>query len=136
MPSRFIVSFTARAVGITSTTPSRSRSTSDVGGDRLDLGDDEMRAFLLDQPAQRGPVGHRDHVRAVRDLMARRVRVAVDGDHFDAETLQRDDHFLAELAAAQQHHLGRGGGKRRADGKGMRLASVGHGRDLDWLLPF
>ena len=84
MPSRFIVSCTARAVGMTSATRSRSIVDQHVGRDRLDLGNDEVRTFLLDQPAQRGSVGHRDHVRAVRDLMARRVRVAIHGDHLDA----------------------------------------------------
>jgi len=39
--------------------------------------------------------------------MAGRVGVAVDRDHLDAEPLQRDDHFLAELAGAQQHHAQR-----------------------------
>ena len=32
---------------------------------------------------------------AMRDLMAGRVFVAIDGDHLNAKTLQRDDHFLA-----------------------------------------
>ncbi len=78
-----------------------------VGRDRFDLGNDELRPLLLDQPAKRRRVGHRDHVRAMRDLVAGRVRVAVDGDDLDAEALQRDDDFLAELAAAEQHDLGR-----------------------------
>ena len=80
----------------------------DVGGDGLDLGHDDVRPFLLDQALQRGGVGHRDHVGAMRDLVARRVGVAVDGDGLHAEALQRDDDFLAEFAAAQQHDARRG----------------------------
>ena len=56
----------------------------------------------------------------MRDLMTRRVRVAVDGDHLDAEALQRDDHFLAELAAAEEHHPGGGRGERSTDVHGVR----------------
>lgn len=44
-------------------------------------------------------------MRAMRDLMARGVRVAVDRDDFDAEALQRDDDFLAELAASSSMTL-------------------------------
>ena len=35
------------------------------------------------------------------------VGIAVDRDHLDPEALQSDDHFLAQLAGAQQHHAGR-----------------------------
>lgn len=83
-----------------------------VGGDGLDLRHDQMRALLLDQRAQRRGIAHVDHVRAMRDLVPRRIRVAVHGDHFDAEPLQRNDHFLAEFARAEQHHARGGGGKR------------------------
>jgi hypothetical protein len=41
---------------------------------------------------------------AVRNLLRRRVAVAVDRDGFDAETLEFDDDFLAELAGAEQHY--------------------------------
>ena len=37
---------------------------------------------------------------AVRHLHGRRVGITVHGDHFDAEALQLDDQFLAQLAAA------------------------------------
>ncbi len=74
-----------------------------------------MRLLLLDERAQRDAVGHVDHVRAMRDLVARRVRVAVDGDHFDAEPLQRDDDFLAQFASAEQHDARCGCRQRRAD---------------------
>ncbi len=115
MPSRFIVSWAARAVGITVARSGRGDLDQDVGGDRLDFGHDDVRPLLLDQALQRGGVGHRDHVRAVRDLVARRVRVAVDGDGFHAQALQRDDDFLAEFAAAEQHDAGGGRGQRCAD---------------------
>ena len=56
-------------------------------------------------------VAHRDGARVVRHLLAGRVLVAVDGDGLDAQALQRDQHFLAELAGAQQHHAGGGRAK-------------------------
>ena len=42
----------------------------------------------------------------VRNLMARRIGITVDRDDLDAQPLQGDDHFLAELASAQQHDPG------------------------------
>src|SRR5665213_853341 len=44
-------------------------------------------------------------MRAMRDLLRRRVGIAVHRDGFDAQPLQFDDDFLAQLAGAQQHHL-------------------------------
>ena len=103
------MSFTARAVGIDLDHAVTLEVDEHVGRDRLDLGHDQPRPLLLDQAPQRGAIGHRDHVRAMRDLMARRVGVAVHGDDLHAQPLQRDDDFLAELPAAQQHHFrGRG----------------------------
>ena len=64
---------------------------------------------------QGGPVGHRNDVGTVGDLMARCVLIAVDGDHFDAEALQGDDHFLAEFAVAEKHDAQGAGGKRGAN---------------------
>ena len=55
----------------------------------------------------------------VRDLLAGGVVVAVDGDRLDAQALQRDQDFLAEFTAAQQHDAGgiRGaGGAQRFHG--------------------
>jgi hypothetical protein len=40
---------------------------------------------------------------AMRHLMAGGVFVTVDGDHLHAQPLQRNDHFLAEFAGAEQH---------------------------------
>ena len=51
----------------------------------------------MEVPAVVDPVG------AVGDLVAGGVGVAVDGDDFDAQPLQGDDHFLAEFAGAEQH---------------------------------
>ena len=67
-----------------------------------------MRFFCLDHCPQRNPIEHVDDVAAVRDLHGRRVGVAVDGDHFDAQALQLDHHFFAQLAAAAQQYTGRG----------------------------
>ena len=96
-----------------------------VGGDGFDLGDDEVRALLLDERAQRLGVGHVDDVGAVRDLLRRRVGVAVDDDGLDAEALQFDDDFLAELAAAEKHDAESGGRKRRADA-GLVMGAFKH----------
>ncbi|MEA3220435.1 MAG: hypothetical protein OZX49_01543 [Immundisolibacter sp.] len=83
-----------------------------VGGYGLDLRHDEGRPLALDQRPQRGAVGHVDHMRAVRHLLAGRVRIAVHRDGLHAQALQGDDDFLAELAGAQQHDAGGIGGKR------------------------
>jgi hypothetical protein len=118
MPSRFIVSRAARAVGMTSARPSASTSTS-VSVAMASISGTMSAAFLLDQRAQRGAVGHVDHVRAMRDLLAGSIGVAIDGDHLDAESLQRDDHFLAELAGAQQHDAQGAGGQGGSDFHGV-----------------
>jgi hypothetical protein len=81
MPSRFMVSRAARAVGMQVILPAASSSAS-FGGDRFDLGHDQVRLLLFDQRGQRRAVGHVDHVGAVRDLVAGRIGVAVDCDHF------------------------------------------------------
>jgi hypothetical protein len=80
----------------------------DLGGDGFDLGDDDVRPLGVDQPAKLAGVGHIDYVRSVRDLVARRVRIAVGGNHFHAQRLEREDHLLAQFAGAEQHHLERG----------------------------
>jgi hypothetical protein len=91
------------------------------GGDGLDLRHDEVGLFLFDQGPQCSPIGHVDHMRAMRDLMAGSVGVAIDGNHLDAESLQGDDHFLAELSGAQQHDAQRAGGQRGSDLHGAFL---------------
>ena len=52
---------------------------------------------------------------AVRHLHGRRVGVTIHGDDFAAETLEFDDDFLAQLAGAEEHDFGGGGGKGSAD---------------------
>ena len=75
MPSRFIVSCVARAVGMHGHRAGRFEFGQGVGGDRLDFRHDEMRAFSCSISARSGrAVGHVDHVRAVRHLVAGRVR--------------------------------------------------------------
>ena len=86
-----------------------------LGGDGLDLRHDQVRALQRDDGLQRRRVGHGHDVAAVRHLHGRGVGVAVDADHLDPQPLQRDGHFLAELAAAQQHHAGGVGGERGAE---------------------
>ena len=59
--------------------------------------------------------------------MRRCVRITVGRDHFDAEPLQRDHHFLAEFAAAEQEHPDGMGGERGRECRrpGVRV----HGQD-------
>ena len=118
MPSRSIVRRAARAVGITRRLPlRRSRLELDQRRrvDRLDLGHDQVRALACDQRAHGGAVEHVEHVAAVRDLHRRCVGIAVGGDHFHAEALQFDRHFLAQLARAEQQHARGVRGQRRTE---------------------
>ncbi|MNK95658.1 hypothetical protein D3C87_1159050 [compost metagenome] len=94
------------------------------GGDGFDLGHHQIRALGLDQGLQLLAVAHRDGAGMVRHLLARRILVAVHGDGFHAQPLQCDQHFLAELAGAEQHHFGGGGGEGRSEG--------GHGGAKVW----
>ena len=77
-----------------------------AGCDGLYLGHDEIRPLGLDQRLELRRIAHRDGARVVRHLVAGRGVVAVDGDRLDPQALQRDQHFLAELAAAEQHDAG------------------------------
>ncbi len=88
-----------------------------------------MRLFLFDQRAQCRAVCHVDHMGAVRDLLSRRVGVAVHGDGFHAKALQRDDDFLAQFAAAEQHDAGGGWSERCADGERFHLSVI----PCDWV---
>ena len=99
-----------------------------VGGDGLDFRHDDVRALLLDERAQRDPVSHGDHVRPVRHLVARRVRVPVNRDHFNSQALQCDDHFLAQFARPEQHDPQRGCGKRGTDTGSVRDGAGTGGR--------
>jgi hypothetical protein len=89
-------------------------------GDGLDLGHHEHGLLGLDERLELRGVAHGDGAGVVGHLLAGRVLVAVDRDGLDAEALQGDQHLLAELAGAEQHHAGGGGGKGGAEG--------GHGR--------
>ena len=84
-------------------------------GNRFDLGHDQVGTLGLDDLAQRLGVEHGNHMTAVGDLHGRRIGVAVDGDHLDAEALQLDRDLLAELAGAEQQDLGGVGGEGGAD---------------------
>ena len=71
-----------------------------LDADRLDLGKDVVGLFLADQLENRFFVLHVDDMRMVRDKMGRSVFVAVDGDHFDPQTLCFDRDLFAEFAGA------------------------------------
>ncbi len=95
------------------------------GGDGLDLGDDDVGPLGLHQCPQLVGVAHGDGAGVVGDLVAGRVVVPVDGDGLHAEPLQRDEHLLGQLAAAQQHHAGGRRGQGRAQGDHGQQASEG-----------
>ena len=130
MPSRSIVRRAARAVGITRWPLSRSSSTRVWVWIASISGTTRCGFSLRDQVAQRRRIEHVQRVAAMRDLHRRRVVVAVGGDHLDAEALQLDRHFLAQLARAEQQHAGGARGQRRAEGDGDRSAHVGSRRSV------
>ena len=76
-------------------------------GDGFDFRNDKVRLFCFDHGTQGGAIEHVDHVAAVGNLHGRCIGVAVNGDHFDPQTLQFDDNFFAQLTAATQHDAGR-----------------------------
>lgn len=78
------------------------------GSDGFDFRHDKVRLLRLDDRTQRGSVEHVDHMATVRHLHGRRVGVAIHGNHFNAQALQFDHHFLAQLTAATQQNAGRG----------------------------
>ena len=125
MPSRSIVRRAARAVGITRTTPAASSFLEHRCRNGLDLWHDDVGPFGLDQRLQLLRIAHRDRARVVCDLLTRRVFVAVHRNRLDAEPLQRDQHFLAEFAGAEQHDARGAGGKRRAERRKFRCGHRG-----------
>ena len=78
------------------------------GGDGFDFRHDEVRLLGLDHGTQGSAVEHVDHVAAMGNLHGRRVGVAIHGNHFNAQALQLDHHFLAQLTTATQQNAGRG----------------------------
>ncbi len=78
------------------------------GGDGFDFRHDVVRLLGLDHCAQGGAIEHVDHVAAVRHLHGRGIGVTVHGNHFNAQALQLDHHFLAQFATATQQYSGRG----------------------------
>ena len=89
-------------------------------GDRLDLGHDQVGLFRLDQRLELLRVGHRNGARMMCDLLTRRVFVAIDGNRLDAQSLQRDQHFAAKFASAQQHDFRRARRQRGSDSGHVR----------------
>src|SRR5690606_24446711 len=94
-----------------------------LGVDRLDLRHHQLRLLALDHLAHRVAVEHVDDVAAMGDLHRRRVGVAIHRDHFDAEALQFDRHFLAQFARTEQQDALGVRGQGRSDGR--------HGRHLN-----
>ena len=80
-----------------------------AGGDGLDLGHHDGGPFGLDQGFELRGVAHQNGTRVVGHLLAGRVVVTVDGHGFHAQALQRDQHFFAQFAAAEQHDFGGAG---------------------------
>ncbi|MNT12200.1 hypothetical protein D3C72_1471200 [compost metagenome] len=94
-------------------------------GDGLDLGHHQRGLLGLDERLELVGVAHGDGARVVRHLLAGGVLVAVDGDGLDAQALQGDQHLLAELAGAEQHHAGGGRGQGGAEGGHARARKNG-----------
>ncbi|MNL24365.1 hypothetical protein D3C87_1457950 [compost metagenome] len=90
-----------------------------------------MRLLLLDDLLQGVRVGHGDHMRAVRHLMARRVGIPIHRNDFHAQPLQGNDDLFAQLAGSEQHDSGGQGGQGRAkDGAGDAGHGVGRDRRI------
>jgi len=81
-------------------------------GNGLYLGHDQIGLDLFDQRLELSRIAHGDGARMMGHLLARRVFIAVHGNGFHAQALQGNQHFLAQLAAAQQHDFGGIGGER------------------------
>ena len=99
-----------------------------VGGDGLDLRDDEVGLLFFDHRAELLGVEHREDVARVGDLHGRGVVVAVAGDDVDAEALELEGDLLAELAGAEQEDLRLRGGVRGAEADRHGRASNHGGR--------
>jgi len=89
-----------------------------VRRDRFDLRHDNVGALHLHERAQGGRVRHVDDVEAVREVVPRRVGVAVHGNHLHAQALEGDDDLFPELPGAQEHHFGRRLGEGGSDAHG------------------
>ena len=66
--------------------------------DGLDLGNHEVRLFQLDDGKQCFRIGHVDGMSTMSHLVPRGIGIPIHRNHFDAQTLQRDDNFLTQLA--------------------------------------
>ena len=91
-----------------------------VGGQGLDLGDDDDGAARADGRGQRPRVAHVHRQGVVRHLLGGGPLVAVDGGDLHPQARQGDGDLLAELARAQQGHAGGRVRPRRAQDGGRR----------------
>ena len=80
-------------------------------GNRLDLGHHQVRPLFFNQGLELRRIAHGDGARMVGHLLAGRVLVTVNCNGLHTETLQRNQHFFAQLTRAQQHDLGGLGGQ-------------------------
>ena len=80
-------------------------------GNRLDLGHHQVRPLFFNQGLELCRIAHGDGARMVGHLLAGRVLVTVNRNGLHTETLQRNQHFFAQLTRAQQHDLGGLGGQ-------------------------
>ena len=90
-----------------------------VGGQRLDLGDDDRGAAGADRGCERRGVAHVHRQGVVGDLLGRSPVVAVNGRDLHPQAAERDRHLLADLAGAQQRHLRRTAGPGRTQDRGV-----------------
>ncbi len=87
-----------------------------IGGNRFNLGNDEMRLFDLNNAAQRCPIEHRKHVVSVGNLHRGRRGVAVHGDDLHTQPLQFNRNLFAQLSRSEEQRAGRACAPRGANG--------------------
>ena len=86
------------------------------GGNGFDLGHNQIGLLGFDQGLELRRIAHGDGARMVGHLLAGGMVIAVDRNGLHAQALQGDQHFLAQLAAAQQHDFGGVGGEGGSEG--------------------
>ena len=91
----------------------------------LDLRNHQIGSVTPHNRLERLRIGHRDHLDRMGHGHGRGAGIAVHRDHPAPQSLGGDRHFLAQLAAAQQHQ-----GARQAGGMGW-----GHGAALRKPIP-
>ena len=72
---------------------------------RFDFRNDVVGLLKFDNLAERLCIEHVDDMTSVGDLHRGRVRIAVNRDHFDSESLHFNRDFFSQFARSEQKHL-------------------------------